>query len=171
MDIFDSLIRGEGVDIDYPLAVSIKSILDTRIHQKSALKNAIFCLLALEEPKHFNNGTTVILDRSLCSDYNDPQKHHIFPRAFLEKAGVSKADINALPNFAFIPAELNKFISDKKPSVYMAGFKKNNSDYDAAMRSHLIPAGSDSGIWSDNYDVFLTKRAGLLYELVKKAVA
>ncbi|OGZ44795.1 MAG: hypothetical protein A2756_04985 [Candidatus Ryanbacteria bacterium RIFCSPHIGHO2_01_FULL_48_27] len=170
-DILDPLIKGETPEIEYPLTISIKDITAIRMHRKSAVKNAVLCLLALAEPRHFNNGSIVTLDRTLCSDYNHPEKHHIFPRAFLEREGANNSEVNALPNFAFIPGELNREITDKEPKAYMAEYRKANRAFDAAMKSHLIPAGDDSGIWGNDYEKFLKQRAELIYERVKDAVA
>jgi hypothetical protein len=71
-----------------------------------------------------------------------------------------------------LPADLNKKITDKAPSEYFAEFKASSPDkiFNAALRSHLIPAESDSPIWADDYDTFLQQRTELIWAAVLKAV-
>ena len=129
----------------------------------SAVKNAVICLLSIKNPRHFKNDTLIPLDDSYFSDFNSPEKHHIFPASVLEKQGIREF---SLANFCFIPAELNKYISGRKPSHYFKEFKDENSEFEKTMESHLIPISEDSGIWTDDYDKFIQQRA----ELIKKKI-
>jgi hypothetical protein len=76
-----------------------------------------------------------------------------------------------VPNFCFLPADLNNKIKDRPPSDYFQEFRgkdADNSDFDAALRSHLIPSDSGSPIWADDYDGFLQQRTDLIWAQVLK---
>ncbi|HOU27510.1 MAG TPA: DUF262 domain-containing protein, partial [Paludibacteraceae bacterium] len=83
--IFDKLLEGEDVKISFPINLDEEKIARSKISTKSALRNAFFCMLALRHPRHFKTNNIVTLDYSLCSNFNSPEKHHIFPRHFLRK--------------------------------------------------------------------------------------
>ena len=164
-EYFDPAVNGEIVQPDYPVSITVKDIQELKMYTRSALKNAILCLLAMRKPLHFGNGSVVTLDRSLCSSFNDSQKHHIFPNAFLRDSGIKTRHLVA--NFAFIPSELNNAISDKRPSQYFMTYGRNTED-DLILYSHIIPSGSDSGIWTDDFDTFLVQRSELIFSALQK---
>src|SRR5262249_41638952 len=98
------------------------------------------------------------------SDFTNNEKHHIFPRAYLVREGPEDAEIHALPNFCFLPAELNKRILDSEPAKYFPQLKQENPDFDKAARSHLLPTGTDSGISDNDYLKFLQARGELILD-------
>lgn len=163
---FDPAIDGAIVDVDYPLTVTLKGITALRIHTSSAIKNGILCLLALRNPQHLRNDSPIVLDRSICSSYNEVEKHHIFPRAFLERSDIK--DTRQLVNFTFLPAELNNEIRDREPSVYFAQYQGENPNFIDALKSHFIPAEDDSPIWSNSYDRFTEMRAALFMKEIER---
>lgn len=155
--LFDKIINGEEVKIKYTIDLSLEKLKDMRVGQKSAIRNAFFCMLAIRQPKHFKNNNNIVLDYKLCSDYNSKELHHIFPKAFLKENQVAKSSRNALMNFCFIPAELNKEISKSKPSDYFVEFSEINPEFKDVLNSHLIPNGSF--INNNDYDAFISARA------------
>jgi len=161
--LFDQLIENKQVSLDYPVNVEIDNIKGIQMKTTSAIKNAVICLLSIKNPRHFKNNTFIPLDDSYFSNFNSPEKHHIFPASFLEKQGIKEF---SLANFCFIPAELNKYILDRKPSQYFKEIKRENPEFKKTMESHLIPIGEDSGIWTDDYNKFIQQRA----ELIKKEI-
>lgn len=153
----------------FPIVLTTEDLKKLEIKTRSAVRNSIFCLLALREPKHFRNNTAVSLDYAICSDYNAPQKHHIFPKAFLKLTGVKHR--NLLMNFAFIPAELNLLISDSKPSDYFTEFKNENEQgLDETLKSHYIDSGTEAPIWRDDYDQFIELRARAMAKVIESVV-
>ena len=80
-------------------------------------------------------------------------------------------EVHLVPNFCFLPADLNNRIKDRPPSEYFVDFRSdNNAHFDAALQSHLIPSGSDSPIWKDDYDEFLRRRVELIWAEILKCV-
>ena len=108
------------------------------------------------------------------SDIKDPNAHHIFPKNFLKK-GLKRyvEEVHLVPNFCFLPADLNNKIKDRPPCEYFAEFRGSdgvNPNFDPALRSHLIPSGPDSPIWNNDYDAFLQQRTDLIWAEILKAL-
>jgi hypothetical protein len=156
----------------YPLTISKEKLRQMRMNRASgAARNAVLCLLANAKPRHFVTGADISVAKDYFSNLKDPNAHHIFPKNFLKKnlkRYVEEAHL--VPNFCFLPADLNNKIKDRAPSKYFVDFSENNPNFDAALRSHLIPSGSDSPIWKDDYDEFLRRRVELIWSEILKAV-
>jgi hypothetical protein len=58
-----------------------------------------------------------ILVSSLIQNKGDV--HHIYPKNYLQKQGLSKTKYNQIANFALTQSEINIAIGDKAPRVYM----------------------------------------------------
>jgi len=163
-EYFDKLLNGEKVEFNIPVNLSVESIEKIRIHTRSAIKNAIFCMLAINSPKHFKDNSIIALDRSLCSEFNNHEKHHIFPKAFLSKNHIGRKHL--LLNFSFIPGELNREIKKVSPADYFLDYKKSNKKFLETMDSHLIQADKDAGIWNNDYNKFIRERSGLFLRTI-----
>lgn len=167
-DYFDPILAGEKVNVRYAVTIDKEDLLKQKIHTRSAIKNGVFCILALKNPLNFSNGTVVPLTKQLCSSYNDAEKHHIFPKAMLRRLGYKQ--LHQLLNFSFTPNELNVSISDNNPSEYFSNFKNTNPNFEETLKSHLIPFDNNSGIWSDDYDLFLSQRNELIFKEIEELV-
>ena len=136
----------------------------------SAIRNGILCLLNIIGPLEFKNKMPINLATDHFSKFTVAEKHHIFPVSFLKKQGFESKHVHSIPNFCFIPKNLNVWISDKPPSTYMREIRNSYSseqEFQDVMKTHLIPVDADSGIWSDNYELFLKQRARKLIEEIK----
>jgi hypothetical protein len=157
--LFDKLLEGEDVKIGYPINLDEEKIAKSKISTKSALRNAFFCMLAIRHPRHFKTNNIITLDYSLCSDFNSPEKHHIFPRQFLRKNKLGGE--YSLANFCFIPAELNKEILGQAPSDYFRAYEKENPDFKDALEAQLITY--DDSIKNNSYKEFLKTRSRAIF--------
>lgn len=164
--MIDAILSKGSYKYEYPVNIDYTTLIEIPMGRISAIKNAVMCLLAKMKPLHFKTGNEINIDSNNISDFNSTEKHHIFPRSFLIKLNLG-SKVNALPNFCFIPAELNKEISNNKPSRYFK-LLKNNRKFKQIMRSHLIPVDDNSGIWKDDYDLFLEQRAELILKEFQK---
>lgn len=158
--IFDKIIEGGDVKIKYPISITKEKLLEMKIGNKSSIRNALFCLLAQRGPRHFKNNNLIVLNYNFCSKFNSKENHHIFPKAYLRDRG--SRGINLLLNFCFIPAELNKEISNSQPSDYFKKFFNENSDFEEALEAQMIPYGDF--IISNDYEEFLKVRADKIIE-------
>ena len=63
-------------------------------------------------------------------------------------------------NITIVDDYLNKReIGAKPPSKYMKTFVKENDELAETMKTHLIDDLEEFGIWSDDYEQFLTMRS------------
>ncbi|MBU0974385.1 DUF262 domain-containing protein [Patescibacteria group bacterium] len=154
-EIFDKLLNDKEVNINFTITADEEKIANTTIGTKSALRNAIFCMLARRNPRHFKTNDIIPMDHKFYSSFNSPEKHHIFPKRYLSRNKIGGE--NLIANFCFIPAELNKEILDQKPSDYFAGYQKENTEFSDTLQTHLLTY-SDA-IKEDNYRLFIKERA------------
>jgi hypothetical protein len=152
------------------VAISLDSpeeLINTDFRTGSSYCKAVLCLLAYLEPKDFQSNGKVILDNSWLKVANSKNYHHFFPKAFLKKQKIANA--NSLVNITLVSADLNKKkIKAKAPSIYVKEFSDENEELPNTLKSHLIDI--DSGISSDDYNVFLEKRAQKIYTELKNRI-
>ena len=166
---FRDVIEGEEVSFDFVPQFNKENLIQTNIKRsKYPIRNAFLCLLAKNNPKHFENGTKIDLTKNQYTDFR-LNKHHIFPNAFLRREGHDKEDRKSIMCITFIPEELNKSIQDTEPSEYFSSLRESDN-FEEVMKSHLIPYDDDSGIWDDDYDRFREQRADLVYSELEKLV-
>jgi len=168
-NIFDKILQKEKVFINYFIKIDNEKIKKISITGRSAIRNAILCILANKNPRSFKDNSAIILDKHYFSNLNSSEKHHIFPKHFLESIG-KKGFENSILNFCFISSMLNKEISKKKPSVYFSEYRKSNKKFEDVLKIHLISPNQDSAIWSNDYDLFMNQRAELISKEIKKLV-
>ena len=164
-DYFQKVLAGESVERSWQTSVKTESLLRVSMKSKtSALRNTFICLLALQGPRNFKDGSPINLSLDFFSTLARAERHHIFPVNFLKQQQIPTSQVHLLPNFVFIPGELNREISDKAPSEYMAEYQGENPNFEADVSTHLIPITKESALWSNEYEKFLKQRAALLVE-------
>ena len=118
----------------------------------------LYLLTRMGEARDWGNGLP--LKANLLGKMNQLERHHIFPKARLYKAGFKKPQVNALPNFCFQTKETNLNISDRLPEEY---FPEIEAKHPGALSSQWIP--EDPNLWKlENYLAFLEERKKLLAE-------
>jgi len=116
----------------------------------------LYLLTRMGEARDWGNGLP--LKANLLGQMNQLEKHHIFPKARLYKAGFKKSQVNALPNFCFQTKETNLDISDRLPEEYFPAIEEKHP---GALRSQWIP--EDPSLWKmENYLPFIEERKKLL---------
>ncbi len=100
-------------------------------------------------------------------DHTNLELHHIFPKAYLRRNGISSKDANNLGNIAFLTKECNLRISSTAPIEYLPEVA---SDWPGALESQWIPM--DRELWKiENYHRFLDARRRLLADAANKMLA
>lgn len=163
--LMDKIAAGTSDGSKYPINLNIDSLIQIRMYQRSAIKNGVLCLLARRNPRHFKNNSILTLKDGYYSDFNSSEKHHVFPKSVVRK-NYSLAMVHSLPNFCFIPAELNKEISNKKSSNYFEDFRQSNPDFEDTLKTHLIKY--DDSVKRNNYKSFLASRAATILEEINR---
>lgn len=104
--------------------------------------------------------------------------HHIFPRAYLQKAGLSQNDWNKIANFIPLKRDTNIAISSKPPKEYLGIISdgkgetissdiKNKDELLENLNHNAIPEMAILG-QSDNYREFLAERQKLMAKMVRR---
>lgn len=148
---------------------SPRDLIDTNFSAGNSYCKAVLCLLAYSEPKDFQDNGKVILDNSWLKMANSKNYHHFFPKSYLRKKGIGNE--NSIVNITLVGADLNKRkIRAKAPSIYIQDFLDENDDLNKSIKSHLIDNIDDFGIHSDDYSVFLEKRATSIFNALKNRI-
>ena len=146
-----------------------KDLIETGFSAGSSYCKAILCLLAYHEPKDFQDNGKVILDNSWLKVANSKNYHHFFPKAYLRKNNIGNE--NSLVNITLVSADLNKRkIKAKAPSIYIQDFLDENEELPTSIKSHLIDNLDNFGVMSDDYLVFLEKRANSIFNELNKRI-
>ncbi len=142
---------------DFPVLVTKEFFANTTFRINSVNSKTFVLFLAQHTPRSFVSGSPISLERVL-RDYNRSEFHHIFPRAFLSKLGVSLKDQNALANFCFLSKTDNITLGGAAPSEYRGHMPKDTTQVTAILNSALCP----KSVFEDDYKKFIKERALIL---------
>ena len=95
-------------------------------------------------------------------------KHHIFPKNYLEEIGYDNdRDRNQIANFTYLDYATNIDISDAPPAEYVGRYrdKLGEDGYKLACAQNALPENFEQL----SYPEFLSKRRLLMAQIVKKA--
>ncbi len=149
-------------------AVTLPSNLDS----SSARNPELFAYTAAQN----RLGAPVLFSHKKISDLLDPtiktkkkplERHHLFPRAWLEKEGVTDLKrINQVANFALLEWPDNIDISDDAPTTYAPKIQPRFStdEWPSMHRHHALP----DGWYKMPYDEFLVERRKLMAAITRK---
>jgi hypothetical protein len=141
---FRRLAASPGAKFKFADLVDPNDLSRQEYMKHSGLTSAFYCLLACQQPRYIVNGqpipATVYASRA-----NRRDRHHIFPRQLLANFGFNHRDYNSICNICFIAARENQAFGMKRPDSYLAEYMQKKH-FARAMRSHLIPYDSDSGL-------------------------
>ena len=169
----ESLIRGELSDAFWN--AGLPQSMDT-----SAASSPYFRVFQAAQIKLNDKGflSRDISVRELIEVKSDV--HHIFPRDYLKKQGMTRGQYNQIANYAVAQSEINIAIGKKDPSVYIVqvldqcnGGKKrygNITDLDELrdnFRMNCIPDGVEK-MGVEDYRTFLDERRKLMAQKIKK---
>jgi len=102
--------------------------------------------------------TGVALATDVVGEAHEVQVHHIFPKALLKEAGVSRKDRDEIANLAFLAARPNRKIAARPPEEYLAEIADKHSD---RLEAQGIPM--NRALWRlDHFQEFLSTRRDLL---------
>lgn len=106
--------------------------------------------------------------------------HHIFPRNYLKKAGLSRSKYNQIANYVYMQQEVNIQVGSKAPDVYFTevleqchegalkyGAITDLQDLHKNLEQNCIPQ-SIFTMTLENYDEFLKERRKLMAEKIKQ---
>lgn len=127
-------------------------------------------LLGVKNPLSLLSGSPVNLSQALAV-INKLEFHHIFPKAYLKKAGFANNQINKHLNICMLNLTNNREISDTEPSIYFKTIETMLGDkLEKVLDSNFISLeGFNAGL-SNDYETFTVERNKLLIEKMKDLV-
>ena len=142
--------------------------LNNSFNMSSIATKTVILLLAQNKPLNFIQGTIISLDNVL-SKGNRKEFHHIFPKGYLKKLDCNYQDrqINCLANFSILSRTDNNKIKDKPPSKYIKEMPTEKQVLADILSTHFC----FSEMFNDDYEIFLKKRAELLFAKAKELSA
>jgi hypothetical protein len=90
-------------------------------------------------------------------------KHHIFPKAYLQKNGYTQIQYNQISNYVMMNKETNIKIGQRPPDEYLFDFDNDERNY----KENAIPEKLEL-MNSENYEEFLVHRRQLISDKIKK---
>jgi hypothetical protein len=108
-----------------------------------------------------------LLDPAIKSKKKALERHHLFPRAWLESQGVEDLKkINQLANFALLEWPENIDIGDKPPMAYVPEIQERFAlhDWQEMLEDHALPEN-----WHEMpYEMFLQERRKLMAGVIRR---
>ena len=145
--------------------------LPSNLDSSSARNPELFAYVAAQNKL----GAPVLFSHKTVADLLDPtvqgtkkalERHHLFPRAWLEANGVEdRRQINQMANYALVEWPDNIDISDTAPSEYWPAVRSrfSDDDWEAMTHFHALPNGWESL----SYDEFLIERRKLMAAVIR----
>ncbi|MBM3472791.1 MAG: DUF262 domain-containing protein [Armatimonadetes bacterium] len=159
--------RPAEVPVQWP--VTWEEVRDAQLRLGSAFCRTLLSLLAHEGPVDLRNGSRVVLDNQYLAQANSRHYHHVFPKAWLARVGLSEA-ANSLANIMLVPAQANLRIGAKPPSSYMRDFqRKAGPSWSRWLQRHLITAAGAKALMEDDFGAFVSARAKAMARKANKA--
>lgn len=106
--------------------------------------------------------------------------HHIFPRNYLKKRGLSRGKYNQIANYVFMQQEVNIKVGDKSPEVYFTEIKEQCANgelkygginsieqFEQNLKDNCIPT-SIYDMSFDDYETFLRERRKLMAKKIEQ---
>lgn len=147
-----------------------ESRLDTLRTRQSAAYKGLSVLVVREGAKDFFYKDTI---QSLAREESPIDIHHIFPRDWCKKNGISQDSCNSVVNKTMISSKANRKIGGNAPSRYLDALQAmpqvslSNDAMDEILTSHNI---SPSALREDSFNSFYTSRKNQLIELIERAM-
>ena len=155
-------------------AITLPSELQTSAGRSPALSGyaASLCILNARVPPFVDaKGAgqkaalliSALFDPSLSPKKAPVERHHLFPRRYLEANGITGTRrVNQIANLAYVEWPENIEISDTAPKEYWPAYAAQFTEQDLFL--HALPAD-----WHEmEYEQFLEARRALMAEVIKK---
>ena len=151
--------------------ITLPNELATSAAQSPTLYAYYASLVLLDAKVLFSKQRVIDLtDPSVHSNKSAVERHHLFPKAYLQSIGISQTrEINQIGNFALVEWRDNVDIKGQNPSEYVYQFteKFSGNELRPMYKWHALPDG-----WETlTYSAFLTKRRELMARVIRDGYA
>lgn len=148
--------------------ITLPNELATSAAQSPSLYAYYAALILLDAKALFSKQRIAdLVDPSVHSTKNAVERHHLFPRAFLQSQGITQTrEVNQIANFALVEWHDNVNIKDRSPADYLPDFaiKISNNELRHMYRWHALPDGWESL----PYAAFLQQRRELMAKVIRE---
>lgn len=168
---FKRLVRNSAAKFSSSEYADIHDIRRTQYDSTSSgMGSAFYCLLFKKKPVSLLDDALneISLERYLIPVNKD--RHHIFPRAQLNRAGIHYSEYNSICNICLLTAEENRTIGNTRPSLYLREAKKNKPLFARKMERHLIPSSDQDYLWMKNIKKGFRQFARERQEMIKNSL-
>ena len=147
-----------------------KDLLETSSAKSPAGNTFFACLNKLSAPILFSERlVTDVFSPELKLKKKVLERHHIFPKNYLQNKGYEQTMRNQIANMTYLEYNDNIDISDEPPKKYFtkivnSKFKSKPEVLEKMMYFHCIP----NNFYDLSYEIFLEKRRELMAKLIKK---
>ena len=161
-DLVASQLTGDFWTTTLPAALDSSSARNPELFAYVAAQNRLNAPVLFSHKK-----ISDLLDPALKTTKKALERHHLFPRAWLQKQGVDDLKaINQLANYALLEWPDNIQISDDPPASYVPQIRARfgEDEWRCMQELHALPEG-----WEQmDYDEFLVARRGLMADIVRR---
>jgi hypothetical protein len=169
VEVLDRIVRST-LTHDF-WTITLPGMLETSSARTPALLAYYASQNKLDAPVLFSDDKRIrdLLDPTIKTKKKSLDRHHLFPRAWLERQGITDLKlINQTANFAFLEWPDNIDISDDAPCEYLPTmryrFKDRPVDWRRMVALHALPEG-----WEKlRYEEFLAQRRVLMAEIIRR---
>lgn len=164
---FDKMIT-ENLTSDF-WSIALPNSLDSSAAQNPAFFAFLAAQNKLNTPVLFSKNQKIgdMLDPSVRANRKALEKHHLFPRNYLEGVGITDLKlINQLANFALIDWGMNSGISDDAPQKYVPKIRSSFDKDEWSKMRHLHALTENWEIM--DYASFLEERRKLMAAIIKE---
>lgn len=151
-------------------AITLPNALATSAARSPSLFAYYAALVLLEAKVLFSEqSVSAMTDPAMRSTKSAVERHHLFPRAYLNSMGISQTrEVNQIANFALLEWRDNVAIGASSPSTYLpefiARYKGKEKDLQKLYQWHALPDG-----WQDlEYRDFLIRRRELIARVIRE---
>ena len=125
-------------------------------------------LILLNAPALFSKFKVAeMIDPTLRTSRNLIERHHLFPRGYLARNGISQtSEVNQIANYSYVEWPDNAKISDQAPADYLSEMRKRFSELELQRmyRFHALPEGWER----TDYWEFLEHRRERIAEIIQE---
>ncbi len=166
VEAIDDIIGNELTN-DY-WSITLPADLDSSSARNPQLFAYVAAQNRLNAPVLFSHKKiSELIDPSLQTKKKALERHHLFPRAYLEKEGITDLKlVNQMANYALLEWPDNIDISDSPPLEYVPEIRRRFSapEWAKMHEAHALPDG-----WEQmDYPVFLDKRRQLMASIIRR---
>ena len=161
-DVMSSTLTNDFWSITLPAALDSSSARNPQLFAYVAAQNRLGAPVLFSHKK-----VADLIDPALQTKKKALERHHLFPRGWLEKQGVTDLKlINQMANFALLEWPDNLDISDTPPHEYVPKIQErfSGAEWAAMHKLHALPEGWECM----SYPEFLLRRRELMAAIIRR---